>query len=377
MKDDLNIEELFKEKFNSFEGEVSPNAWTNIQQGMNAANVAAAAGAKTGMSLFVKAVIFTGGMTAATIGGILFFSDDEGNTANDTIVENVQPQTENRLKDLSESTSNDVLVDEQGRSDVAENNSIDNTVTIAGSQEINETSQAENSIQSNGSDNQVVSDQRSQENDAVVIANDSKPEQTVVENQDDALIDNTVASDNVEQAPEVDVDYPTGSMSFTAGDKYAPSTYKFEANAKNFTSVRWDFGDGTIGEGENISHTFQKPGSYSIRLTVFGDGQVYEESQTISIKAKSGIDNISNVITPNGDRINDFFIVNSHNIETFYIVIKDKNGTIVFETTDPAFKWYGIDLGGNSLDVGMYFYDIYAKGTDGSEFKIPGEIRIE
>ena len=51
MKDNLNIEELFQDKFSSFEGSVSPDAWANIQQGMNAAGVAGTTAA-TGNELF-------------------------------------------------------------------------------------------------------------------------------------------------------------------------------------------------------------------------------------------------------------------------------------------------------------------------------------
>src|SRR5262249_13267621 len=36
----------------------------------------------------------------------------------------------------------------------------------------------------------------------------------------------------------------------------------------SIASYDWDFGDGTVGNGETISHTYQFPGVYSIALVV-------------------------------------------------------------------------------------------------------------
>ena len=65
MKDNLNIEQLFRDKFSSFEGEVSPNAWANIQQGLSTGAVV-----KTGLSTALKTALISGGIVAASVVGL-------------------------------------------------------------------------------------------------------------------------------------------------------------------------------------------------------------------------------------------------------------------------------------------------------------------
>jgi len=67
-------------------------------------------------------------------------------------------------------------------------------------------------------------------------------------------------------------------------------------------------------------------------MSVIGEDQTYEESKIIVIQSKSNIENIPNIITPNGDRINDFFAINTKEIETFFITILDAIGKSVFES---------------------------------------------
>uniref|UniRef100_UPI004055A98A PKD domain-containing protein n=1 Tax=Candidatus Electronema sp. TaxID=2698783 RepID=UPI004055A98A len=51
----------------------------------------------------------------------------------------------------------------------------------------------------------------------------------------------------------------------------------------------WDFGDGGRAEGEAVSHAFQKPGSYTVTLTLTdGSGiarQSYRFSRNITVQA--------------------------------------------------------------------------------------------
>ena len=88
MKENINIEELFKEQFSSFEGNVSPDAWANIQQGMNAAGIGGGAvAAKTGMSVLLKTVLISGGIVAATVAGVYLLSEnDKPENTNNPIV---------------------------------------------------------------------------------------------------------------------------------------------------------------------------------------------------------------------------------------------------------------------------------------------------
>ena len=58
--------------------------------------------------------------------------------------------------------------------------------------------------------------------------------------------------------------------------------YNFQFNAYsskgNASSYIWDFGDGNEGEGIEISHEYQNPGNYIVKLTI-GNGQINSEDE--------------------------------------------------------------------------------------------------
>ena len=58
--------------------------------------------------------------------------------------------------------------------------------------------------------------------------------------------------------------------------------YNFQFNAYsskgNASSYLWDFGDGNEGEGIEISHEYQNPGNYIVKLTI-GNGQINSEDE--------------------------------------------------------------------------------------------------
>lgn len=374
MKDNLNIEELFKEKFSSFEGEVRPDAWTNIQQGMNVAGASSTVAAKTGMSLLMKAVIVSGGIIAATVAGIYLFSnDEERNITSDTIVsvdqhsESINNQSKEGQSIIQVIDENDPVIEER-REEIEREIQENERITDLDNQNVNEVNHSiYNGVQLTGNDDQ---NSNGGYNNDIGESNSSDQTSNNGTTSDDSGNDGL-------KPEEQTIVRPNGELTFEEGNDYAPSTYTFHANPKDYEMVTWDFGDGTIGNGVDVEHTYEKPGDYTVLMKVIGSGEVYEESQVITIQTQSKIAPIPNVITPNGDHINDFFTINTTEIETFFIVIRDTKGTVVFESNDLDFRWDGTDLGGNTLDKGRCTYMIFATGFDGSEFKISGQIYIE
>ena len=64
-------------------------------------------------------------------------------------------------------------------------------------------------------------------------------------------------------------------------------------------------------------------------MRILGDGKAYTESITFIIEprpdvAESSIDNIPNIITPNGDNLNDYYFVETTELESFFIRISCK-----------------------------------------------------
>lgn len=386
MKDNLNIEELFKEKFSSFEGEVRPDAWTNIQQGMNAAGASGAAAAKTGMSVLMKTVIVSGGIIAATVAGVYLFSnDEETNTTTDNIV-SVDHQSESTNNQSNEDQNiiqvmdeNDPVI-EENREELEreiQENAANPDLNYGNDNAHNDSSTNRSETYGNEDQNATVVDNNNGSGEENSGDEASNNESEAGNNGSDQADNNNDSGDNGAEPQEQAVARPAGELTFEAGDDFAPSTYTFHANPEDYQTVTWDFGDGTIGDGADVEHTYEKPGDYTVLMKVIGNGEVYEESQVITIQTRSKIAPIPNIITPNGDRINDFFTINTTEIETFFIAIRDSKGIVVFESNDLDFRWDGTDLGGNPLDKGRCTYMIFATGFDGSEFEISGQIYIE
>jgi PKD repeat protein len=61
-----------------------------------------------------------------------------------------------------------------------------------------------------------------------------------------------------------------------------PNIIKFEAKNKTLTA-KWDFGNGTNGEGSLAEASYPNKGSYTVTLTVFNSGGSASTSQTITI----------------------------------------------------------------------------------------------
>ena len=68
-----------------------------------------------------------------------------------------------------------------------------------------------------------------------------------------------------------------------------PVLVRFQNTSSNYTSVKWDFGDGTVSEGSNNpSHVYTKPGKYKVSIIIEGnnnDVSIHSDSITIAAPA--------------------------------------------------------------------------------------------
>ena len=63
-------------------------------------------------------------------------------------------------------------------------------------------------------------------------------------------------------------------------------------------SYSWDFGDGSIGSGVTVTHTYNEPGNYKVTLTVTDDDGAYKKD-VANIKLKNKDNNIENISESN------------------------------------------------------------------------------
>lgn len=82
---------------------------------------------------------------------------------------------------------------------------------------------------------------------------------------------------------------PVASFNWAATSTTAPATVNFTNTSTNGKSYLWDFGDGGTSTNFSPTYTFTKGGSFTVKLTVTGDGGTASTSQTINITTPTSL----------------------------------------------------------------------------------------
>jgi gliding motility-associated-like protein len=129
----------------------------------------------------------------------------------------------------------------------------------------------------------------------------------------------------------------------------------------------WDFGDGTKSNEQNPTHTYKKPGIYTITLMTF-DALGCVSSTSIEVEVLSSYRiMVPNAFTPNGDGINDTFIPKMRGIDEFEMHIFNKWGELIYSCFDREDKGWDGTLRGVMSPNGNYVYKIVFKANDGEK----------
>jgi gliding motility-associated-like protein len=143
------------------------------------------------------------------------------------------------------------------------------------------------------------------------------------------------------------------------------------ATASPINQINWNFGDPNSGVNNsssslNPSHQFSEIGTYQINAIVDFDCFSETVTQTITLVDCSDTQSpnlpfeFPNVITPNGDGINDIFEIENLP-ENTEVIILNRWGNIVFSATNYQNNWDGKDTSGKNLVEGIYTYKFNTK----------------
>jgi gliding motility-associated-like protein len=162
---------------------------------------------------------------------------------------------------------------------------------------------------------------------------------------------------------------------FTAepGNGPAPLTVNFTDKSVRASKYIWEFGDTTTSKVSNPEpHVYYKPGEYSVRLTIESDLHCIDSMRIANkiVVDPSSLD-IPNVFTPNGDGLNDYFIVESKSLRNISMEVYSRSGKKVYSFIgdgEALRDWNGWDGHVNSSSAeatpGVYYYIIRAYGWD-------------
>jgi gliding motility-associated-like protein len=153
------------------------------------------------------------------------------------------------------------------------------------------------------------------------------------------------------------------------------------ANGSQFgTSYEWDFGNGntyTSNLTDSTTQSYAEPGTYIVTL-IASNGLCSSVDSLEIIVLPFGDPEVivPNVFSPNDDGVNDIFFLQHLYTEKIYIVILNRWGDVVFETTDPDPQWNGSTPNGNKVTDGVYFYKYVATGINGVEINGHGDVTV-
>ena len=123
-----------------------------------------------------------------------------------------------------------------------------------------------------------------------------------------------------------------------------------------FTGFAWSQGDGSIMRGER-----------SVNENALQQNQTYEDGVKLFIP---------NAFTPNGDGLNDEFVIPTVDLERFEIVIYNRMGSEIYRSDNPNTSWTGY-YQGREVPEGAYVYVVRYKWLNhGEEFKREGTVTV-
>lgn len=144
------------------------------------------------------------------------------------------------------------------------------------------------------------------------------------------------------------------------------------SSSANAVTTDWTFGDGATANSGNPSHTYMNEGEYTVTLLVTSaEGCTDSENLLITVLNMPSSLTIPNVFTPNGDGSNDFFVVEAERLENYHLLLFNRWGNLLRETTDWQDGWDGT-INGEKASEGTYFYQLEAIGLDRKAYKQSG-----
>ena len=144
-------------------------------------------------------------------------------------------------------------------------------------------------------------------------------------------------------------------------------------------SWTWDLSDTVYTVNNNADQTtsYAISGPYTITLTV-EDQQGCEDSYTLVVNVKDPDLIIPNVITPNGDGINDLLHLSEVFFKSYNVQIFNRWGHLIYELINQTglALWDGKTASGDTVTDGVYFYRVTGEMLGGTMVDRSGFVTV-
>ncbi len=166
--------------------------------------------------------------------------------------------------------------------------------------------------------------------------------------------------------------------------EYNPGFIDTETPVVNFTDLskyrshtKWEFGDGGISTGEQVTHYFDiyTDSCNYVTMTTYNEIGCSDDTSFSIVIDTFGF-YPPNVFTPNKAENNVFSIASKSKMDDFHIYIFNRQGALVYTSEDINFKWDGTH-NGRPCPQGSYPYVItYTRAGSVSIYRIKGTVTL-
>lgn len=182
----------------------------------------------------------------------------------------------------------------------------------------------------------------------------------------------------VQSLPNVDFSYLEQSTQHDDNKLKYPTTV-FYCKGDLSDVYEWNFGNGKSSKDKQPAVLYDKKGEYQVTLKAKSSNGCYSAvTKTISIENNFEL-YAPSAFTPNFDGNNDEFMpeaLTTWDIK-FEMIVKNKSGNVVYKTTDKNAAWNGgLNNQGNTLEEGMYFWQIITYDAEGKPYQHAGKINL-
>lgn len=177
-----------------------------------------------------------------------------------------------------------------------------------------------------------------------------------------------------------DIDNPVVTLDTAGFDfvrfEWAPVTGATRYEISTDNGVTWQTpSSGPLGTTHTINGLRPSEGRTIIVRAIGGNDCQKSDSDPFTGRALPGKVFIANAFSPNGDGLNDIFIINNDAIQRIQFAVYNQWGEKVFETTDPTRGWNG-SYKGKTQPSGVYMYVARIEYFDGKVETRKGTINL-
>ncbi len=152
---------------------------------------------------------------------------------------------------------------------------------------------------------------------------------------------------------------------FPSNDIATHGAMRFEWTINGNSVPIFDYPNAADGQYPNIRYTFENNGPNTVILKTWNIAdptkfktftRIINIQPDFTTKIKFPV--LPNVFTPNGDKIHDFFEIQTSGISRLVFKVFSRGGSLVYQNQANFIKWDGTNDNGHELPEGIYFYII-------------------